>query len=57
MENPRVCFVDDAVLSVGGTSLTLNAIVEPNKKNVKSQAFRLAIIKLTIVRKNLKKKT
>lgn len=34
MENPRVCFVDDAVQSVGGTSLTLNAIVEPNKKNV-----------------------
>ncbi|MDG1173569.1 MAG: hypothetical protein P8M67_04655 [Opitutales bacterium] len=34
MKNLKVCFVDDAVSTVGGTSLTLNAIVEPNENNV-----------------------
>ena len=33
MEN-EYCLIDDSVLGVGGTSLTLDAIVEPNKKNV-----------------------
>lgn len=32
----QYCLIDDSVSGVGGTSLTLDAILEPNRKNVKS---------------------
>ena len=34
MEIKKACFIDDSVQGVGGTSLTLDAIVEPMKDNV-----------------------
>lgn len=34
MEEGKVCFIDDSVSGVGGTSLTLDAIVEPKKEFV-----------------------
>ena len=34
MDSSKICFVDDSVSGVGGTSLTLEAIVEPNKDNI-----------------------
>ena len=30
----RFCFIDDSVHALGGTALTLNALVEPNKSQV-----------------------
>jgi hypothetical protein len=34
MEEIKICFIDDSVSVVGGTSLTIDAIIEPNIKNV-----------------------
>jgi len=34
MDSSKVCFIDDSVSGIGGTSLTLDAIVEPNRDNV-----------------------
>jgi len=34
MEEGKVCFIDDSVSGVGGTTLTLDAIVEPKKEFV-----------------------
>lgn len=34
----RFCLIDDSVTSLGGTALTLNAIIEPNKEKVDTVA-------------------